>query len=412
MEAALLQLGHDLAMQGRLAIGQNFVSKLTTANRPTATISFVTQWKEWLDTLRQDNQQLEQDKRGFSVASTLIDEVHLTTLDIDPTLILVRHEEDSSRRSEDSENDLDTDLAKAALDTGANAFGSQEWRDFESLLVEALRMMQKLSTKQRQFCDVFTLHYQLAVCAYKTRHPVEAEEALQSLVEQPKKTEKQAGNILEASHLLAQVYIKLGQIDNAKTSCEKALQGRRRLLGKQSDPALESLALMSHIFVLQDNRALAKSCLSIIPEERRDSILASVEALIGPAVEHLDFASLLRPPGPIPKVPSKSPARHHEHSASRLPARELPLLPDMRFLTIKSSSSTASVHSTSTTETRLPLDAFLQETSTSTPSLTPSSHHNYDTSAANILARKAILDKVGCHPRDKIEEAVLALWTP
>lgn len=125
MEAALLQLGHDLAMQGRLAIGQNFVSKLTTANRPTATISFVTQWKEWLDTLRQDNQQLEQDKRGFSVASTLIDEVHLTTLDIDPTLILVRHEEDSSRRSEDSENDLDTDLAKAALDTGANAFGSQ-----------------------------------------------------------------------------------------------------------------------------------------------------------------------------------------------------------------------------------------------------------------------------------------------
>lgn len=414
IEAALLQLGHDLAIQDQLTHGANSTSTVTTGYHPTANAICVSQWTKWLIAMMQENQGPHQEKRGFSAASTLIDGVHVTSFDTDPALIVVAHDKDSHQTGEESDNDLEVDLAKAALDTGTKAFEAQEWKDANSLLMEGLRLLQQLSARQRTFCDLFSLHYKLAKCAYHTRHPVEAEEALQSLIEQSAETEKQRVYILEARHFLAQVYIKLGQVENARSSCEKSLQGRRRLLGKQSKAAMESLALMAHIYVLQDNRALAKSCLSMIHEDNRDAILAGVEASIGPTVEHLDFASLLRPPGPAqgygatPTIPVKSPARGHERPMSGLSTDEL-LPPDMRFLTIRSSSSAASVTSATSTDTRIPLQAFLHETSAYNPSaLATPSFRTHDSSKFNSVSRKAILDKIGCQPRDRIEEAVCA----
>lgn len=81
-----------------------------------------------------------------------------------------------------SEDDLDTDLAKAAMATGTKAFEAQEWEEAISLLQEALRILQQLPKQQRVFCDIFTLHYKLAVCVYHTQEPVIAEMALMSLV--------------------------------------------------------------------------------------------------------------------------------------------------------------------------------------------------------------------------------------
>ena len=151
---------------------------------------------------------------------------------------------------DESDDHLDVDLAKAALDTGTKAFDAQELEDEDSLLKEALRVLQQLPKRQQAFCDIFGLQYRLAFCAYHTQEPGDAEVALMSLVQQSTSSNEQRGYIYDAPHSLSHLYIRMGQIDRARSECEKALQARRRLLGKRSDASLESTALMAHIYVV------------------------------------------------------------------------------------------------------------------------------------------------------------------
>ena len=65
------------------------------------------------------------------------------------------------------------------------------------------------------------------------------------------------------------------------------------MLGKQSGASLESTALVTHINVLLGNRARAKTCLAMIPEPNRKTVLRVVEDSMGADVEHLEFSSLL-----------------------------------------------------------------------------------------------------------------------
>jgi len=186
---------------------------------------------------------------------------------------------------DDSDDDLHTDLAKAALDTGTKAFEAQEWKEADSLFQETLRILQQLPKQQRAFCDVFALHHKLAVCAYHTQELADAEEALMSLAQQIPSSDEQRGYISDAAHLLSYLYIRMGQVDRARSECESAVQARGRLLGKRSDASLESTALMAHIYVLLNNHALAKSWLAMIPEARRDAVLRIVEESLGTKME-------------------------------------------------------------------------------------------------------------------------------
>ena len=108
-----------------------------------------------------------------------------------------------------------------------------------------------------------------------------------SLVQQSASSSEQRGYIYDASHLLSPLCIRMSQIDRAKSECKKALQARRRFLGKRSGPALESTALMARIYVLLDNRPRAEACPAMIQEERRDAVLRIVEESLGRKVEHL-----------------------------------------------------------------------------------------------------------------------------
>jgi len=193
----------------------------------------------------------------------------------------------------DSDDDLDTDFAKAALSTGSQAFEVGNWEEADSLLQEALKILQKLSRRRRAFCDIFNLHYKLAVCAYHTLDPADAERALHTLVAQSATSGQQIECIHNAKHLLSLLYIRLNNVDRARIECEKSLQGRPRLLGEQNGASLESMALMAHIYVLLGNRARAKSCLAMIPEATRETVLTIVEDSLGADVEHLEFSSLL-----------------------------------------------------------------------------------------------------------------------
>jgi hypothetical protein len=338
----------------------------------------------------------------------------------------------------DSEDDLDTDFAKAALETGAQAFELRDWEEADSLLQEGLRILQQLPRPRRSFCDIFDLHYKLAICAYHTQEPGIAEEALNSLVRLSATFDEQRVYIHNATHLLSQLYICMGRIDRARVECEKALQARRRLLGKQSDASLESMALLAHIYVLLENRALAKSCLAMIPEGRRDSVLREVEKSLGPAVEHLDFPSLLSR-----VVPADTTYATTERSHSRLSTSTLGVTaPDHRRSDMGSVMSRSPAvspwetpKSVASEETAMEdMQAFLKKSPQSAVGRKDSGLVEKDMSAqryssdtrktdstvsgpntplqaterptGKTLSRQEILGKVGCQPRDKTEEAV------
>jgi hypothetical protein len=419
VEIALLHHADEVMVQGTTIYEASLATDSTGKRQSQPnTNSRVAKWVSSLDYIRQD----QRESYRFSKLPT----------------VCLEGVETTATANSDSEDDLDTDLVKAALDTGTKAFEAQQWEDANSLLNEALRLLQQLPTRQRMFCDVFDLHYKLAICSFHTHHPTEAEEALTSLIQQSANSDVQRANIYDATHLLAQLYIRTGQADRARSECEKALQARRRLLGKQSEAALESLALMAHIYVLQDNRALAKSCLSMIPEEQRDAIVAKVEVSLGPSVEHLDFTSLLTPPMPrssprseyeIPRIQERvagsqmgldmgqltystnkvCPPTSPMLPIQRLASIDLPR-PDLRYGPMASTSYAPSIAESTTTERYAPVQTYTPDQPTplraSESSQTPSSPSSQP--QPQTLSRKAILEKVGCQPRDRIEEAVCA----
>ncbi|KAF2832182.1 hypothetical protein CC86DRAFT_390339 [Ophiobolus disseminans] len=350
-------------------------------------------WVYTLNTIRQDQRyldHLDSNSRTTDMSRSAMD----------------KHQHTDTREDE-CDNDLGADIVESALDTGTEAFQSRAWKEAESLFHEALRILQQLPKHQLKLFDLYSLHYKLAVVAYHTHESADAEEALKSFIQQSTSSDEQRGCNCNATHLLSQLYIRTGYIDRAKVECEKALQARRRLLGKQSEASLESLALMGHIYVLMDNRALAKSCIAMIPEGRREAILTTVETSLGAAVEHLDFSSLLTPP-----LLKDSPRpRHQEAQSLRNEACASPVGLGLKTHVYGSSSTTAYSPATSpwqSTRSVTMASLSLSDSRQRSPTIASSEACSPVNENANdrSLSRKDILNKVGCQPRDRIEEAV------
>jgi len=106
--------------------------------------------------------------------------------------------------SDDSDDDLNSDLAKAALDIGTKAFEAQDWEEANSLLQEAPRVLQQLAKQhQAEFRDpMIDLQYKLAVCAYHTQELAYAEKALMHLVQLSVSSDEQHRYVSDAASSL------------------------------------------------------------------------------------------------------------------------------------------------------------------------------------------------------------------
>ena len=180
-----------------------------------------------------------------------------------------------------SDDELGIDLAVAALEASTRAFEASSWQEADSLLQETLRLVQLLPQTQRGFYDMFELQYKLAVCAFHSQKPEDAEAALNSLLQQMPASDQQRGLVCEGAQLLSLLYVRMDDMERARSSGEKALQARRRLFGKKDDATLASMALMVRIHQLLDNHTLAKVYLTMIPEARTLEVLASIDGLLG-----------------------------------------------------------------------------------------------------------------------------------
>ncbi|KAI9710423.1 MAG: hypothetical protein M1812_007459 [Candelaria pacifica] len=430
-EATLAQCAREVIVEGTTMYEATRAAESVAGGRGAASsITRVAEWVSTLDSIRRDQRLSDPSDMASNVPSIFSgDETHTVVSSTTSAPRALQEREAIDAVWDDPDDDLDTDLAKAALDTGTKAFEAQDWEEAESLLQEALKVLQQLPKQQRAFCDIFGLQYKLAVCTYHTQEPADAEEALMSLIQQSASSDQQRGYICDAAHLLSHLYIRMGQLDRARSECEKALQARRRLLGKQSDASLESTALMAHIHVLLNNRARAKSLLAMIPEARRDAVLKIVEDSLGTKVENLNSSSprprsvvedsemavkriqsglstssLASPTddrcyGPISSIisqsPTPSPRQLHERTPSNTSNLE-----DLRSVTVTSLSSTGTKSGSEATERgRVKEDYFV----TPSPGKPPEAN---EISKVNTLSRKEILNKIGCQPKDRIEEAV------
>jgi tetratricopeptide (TPR) repeat protein len=442
-EATLMQCAREAIEKGTTFYEENPAAGSIAGGRRAAngTIS-VAEWLSSLESIRRDQQRLDPLDTVVNVPSIPSgNEAHTTEISATSTQRVLQEREAVDAGGDNSDDDLDTDLAKAALDTGLKAFEVQEWEEADSLLLEALQVLQQLPKQQRAFCDIFDLQYRLAVCAYHLRESAEAKEALTSLIQQSASSDEQRGYIYDAVHLLSLLYIRTGQVDRALSECEKALQGRRRLLGKRNDASLESTALMAHMCVLLNNSARAKSYLAMIPEARRDVVVKNVERSLGTKVELLESPSL-----PTRSISEGSDLAVHGIQSrlsasslalpvskeSRLSASSLALTAGNRFsgpVTAMNPQSPAA--SLRDSHQFIPSNkAGLEDlksaamTSFSSPDDRNESratkkgkaHEDHPTdpeapaaaplSLGETLSRKEILERIGCQPRDRIEDAV------
>jgi hypothetical protein len=195
------------------------------------------------------------------------------------------------------------------------------------------------------------------------------------------------------------------------------------------------MALMAHIYVLLNNRALAKSCLAMIPEAKREAVLRAVEESLGMNVEHLEFSSLLsraRPPDADTTVErtrsrfsittSEAPSDHNQSDSAALMTESQTVEPWQTPRIVASENVTLVDPSpfmkkshpsiSGRTEWRHPKDGRQsQEYSPSTRKADLAIAGSYgpkemETSKEKLVSRKEILNKVGCRPRDRTEEAV------
>ncbi len=347
----------------------------TTDTRASHGSLQLSEWVNIWDSLYKCQQKSEPCDRVSQRRSViLIDQTEHTTPDRNST----RHDARDSKFSEGAgdgfEDELEFDLAKAAVETGNTAYEAHDWTEAESLLQEAVKILQRLPNRRFSFFNIFDLHYKLAVCTYHTKENAIAEEALTSLIQRPTTTDAQLECVYDATHLLSQLYIRIGKLDRARVECETAFKARRRYLGKQNGATLESMALMAHIHALLNNRALAKSYLAMIPEDRRDITIRTVEKSLGADIERLDSPTFSNQRNPEASELAASGPPNNISSITVAQIADLALVKPLPYLDTGYSNLKGC-------KERLDMKY-------------------------KLLSRNEILDRIGCYPRNQIEEAV------
>ena len=433
VEATLMRCAREVIVIGTTMCDANLAAESVPVGQGAANSNIrVAEWVNTLESLRWDQRHSDCSGTVFSA-----DEAHTVVTSTASAQRALQEREAVDAVMGEPDDDLDTDLAKAALETGTKAFEAQEWEEADSLLQEALRVLHQLPKQQRAFCDIFGLHYKLAVCAYHTQEPADAEEALMSLLQHSASSDERREYAHDATHLLSYLYVRVGQVDRARSECEKALQARRRLLGKQSDASLESTALMAHIYMLLNNSARAKSCLAMIPEARRDYFQKIVEISLATKVKHRDLSS------PPTRSISEESDLVEKCSQSRPSASPLALpmenhcygtisamIPQSPFINVRQAGQcvtsekvgledlrSVTVTSLSSAEGRCESRDMGKERANESYSAYPGPFRAAALSLAKLpeadenfkartLSRKEILANIGCSPKDGLEDAV------
>ena len=108
--------------------------------------------------------------------------------------------------------------------------------------------------------------YRRALCVFYTQTPSKAEPSLRNVVEQLRDDDEQdKGRKADLSHRLAQVYLQLGNLDEADRFGEEALHMRKN--GENCMPLYESAFLLWRIWQLKNEPSRAQGFLDLTSDE-------------------------------------------------------------------------------------------------------------------------------------------------
>lgn len=280
-EVDLIRCAKEIMRSGKTLCEESLAGDCMQGGEGAARINrLVAEWAGDVESLRRDTL-----RSGFSDADTRApttfsdrDSPSSTTArttavdDVDEEVLNKEVEDD-----DELDDDFLLEIAQAAFEQGKQSFEKKDWREAEILLKEALTDLKRLPSRRRADFDVFELEYKLTVCAYHTREPAVAKEALMNLVGQTPTSDGQKCRIYDAAHLLAQLHLRENELEPARMTCESTLRARSKIPGKTHDSYLESLALMAHIYTLLGNDPRARVFMGIIPTDRRTELLESLQ---------------------------------------------------------------------------------------------------------------------------------------
>lgn len=277
IDVNIVQSARDLISSGTTlyeesVVGGSVIPDADEVKKNTRTIEWLERFSSLqLDASASANPAVESGPASISSVADDAQKIFTTVTTTDRGVHL-DYEDNCDDTVEELGEDFALEAAQTAITSGLEAFSTANYQLADSDLQEALILVHELPMDLRRDCDISELQFKLAVCAFYIHGIDDAETALVSVIEAQSHSNREALNLCHAGHLLAQVYTKQGKLDLARASCENALRGRRKLLGKEDTICYESLALLSKIYELQKQEARARIFLRMIPKDVQESV--------------------------------------------------------------------------------------------------------------------------------------------
>lgn len=142
-EVVLMQCACELIAKSTTMYEANLATESIAGGQGAANSNVrVAQWVSTLESIRRDQRLSDHSVMVSNVPSIFSeDEAHTLVTTANSVQRALQEGEAVDGAGDGSDDDLETDLAKAALDTGTKSFEAQEWEEADSLLQEALRVL-------------------------------------------------------------------------------------------------------------------------------------------------------------------------------------------------------------------------------------------------------------------------------
>ncbi|KUJ12882.1 uncharacterized protein LY89DRAFT_195988 [Mollisia scopiformis] len=194
----------------------------------------------------------------------------------------------------DSEDELELEVLEQCLQEANAALKKSRHEDAALFYREAFSIAESLSPKKQERFGLSDVRLRTAVCCFFENNFKEAEKIATEVKNRETISPTNADRIrkLDATQLLAEIYLCSGKYREAEKECRAAWKGRYKALGKQDLSCFVSLSLLSLIMEMQGNYARAITYKNMIPSNindatvraRRDRVIESAAG--GPAIMH------------------------------------------------------------------------------------------------------------------------------
>lgn len=174
-------------------------------------------------------------------------------------------------------------LALEVVNMGQVAFDTRDYLMADRCFKQALSLALQLASERRQNVNIFDLEYRIATLSPWTGDPQSAKQTMVRFVQTAAASNgvEAAEDVAYAQHLLAQVHLQLGNLQEAEMSCRVAIDARLKL-GVPDAQLHVSYALLARIYTLQNNDILARAALEKVPQDTRELLKTTYSSLTTP----------------------------------------------------------------------------------------------------------------------------------